>query len=241
MNTKTYDQETPDVLARWWWPGQWLRIVWSVWVDQKWYWQNVYPRLENRRRGWGIFVQTWLGAMLIALCLLVIRSIIVGGLGMETIKSGFTLIRLGRLLGYFTLVAFGIKLLFGTVVGVPFSALYIVVLAVYTLCYVFTVDIERSWPVLFVLYLMLGFSFGVFQTVSKGYMEWGEVFIGAVCISAVNDITIITPNWFLLRLSKFAFAFILGGAAMYAGARWARRDLTEEMAERLKKRGKADA
>jgi len=240
VNTETYDREMSDALARWWWPGQWLRIVWSVWVDQKWYWENVYPRLENRRREWGIFVQTWLGAMLIALCLQLIGFLIAGSLGMEAVQDEFTLARLLGLVGILALLSFGMNLLWGAVEEVPFSAVYIIAIAVYVLCDVFLVDIEGSWPVYFVLCLMLGLAVGIFRTVQGGYMERNEVFVGAFLIFVILDGIDVpaAPDWFLSLLSKFALAFILGSAGIYAGARWATRDLTEEMAERLKVRKK---
>jgi hypothetical protein len=34
MNEQTRNEQTTDPLSRWWWPGQWLRIVYAVRVDQ---------------------------------------------------------------------------------------------------------------------------------------------------------------------------------------------------------------
>ncbi len=44
--------------ARWFW----LRIVFGVWVDQGWYWENVRPRLQDRAQGRAIFTRCALGA-----------------------------------------------------------------------------------------------------------------------------------------------------------------------------------
>ena len=65
-----------DEFARWWWPGQWLHIVYGVWIDQLWYWQNVRPRLRGRTQGWKIFVQGMLGTALIGLAFAVIVGIV---------------------------------------------------------------------------------------------------------------------------------------------------------------------
>ncbi len=50
---------------RWWWPGQWLSIVYGVWLDQLWYWRHVRPSLE--KRWWLILPQAILGSALVAL------------------------------------------------------------------------------------------------------------------------------------------------------------------------------
>jgi len=76
MSRETHNQETGNTLSRWWWPGQWLHIVYGVWVDQGWYWQNVRPQLSDWKRGWGILVQGILGTVLVVSIL----SVIMGGI-----------------------------------------------------------------------------------------------------------------------------------------------------------------
>ena len=73
MNEQTTNKTSPPTqpqpydFSRWWWPVNWLRIVYGVWVDQLWYWENVRPLLRGRKQGWGIFAQGMLGAVLVAL------------------------------------------------------------------------------------------------------------------------------------------------------------------------------
>ncbi|HEY0601725.1 MAG TPA: hypothetical protein VGD58_02380 [Herpetosiphonaceae bacterium] len=62
---------TPQIntLPYWWWPGQWLRIVYAVWFDQRWYWQYVRPLMEEPRRHRALTLQALLGTALIAVVL----------------------------------------------------------------------------------------------------------------------------------------------------------------------------
>jgi len=80
-----------DLLARWWWPGQWLHIVWGVWVDQVWYWQNVQPKLNDRRRVWGVFAQSVLGTISI-LSLFLVPLIIASGSVGSAIRSSLFIV-----------------------------------------------------------------------------------------------------------------------------------------------------
>ncbi len=60
------ENPTPETgFRRWWWPGQWLSIVYGVWLDQLWYWRIVQPRME--KRWWLILLQAVLGSALVAL------------------------------------------------------------------------------------------------------------------------------------------------------------------------------
>jgi hypothetical protein len=75
MNVNAHNKETANALSRWWSPGQWLHIVYGVWVDQVWYWQNVRPRFSNRRQRVSICIQGLLGTALASLVL----SAVLGG------------------------------------------------------------------------------------------------------------------------------------------------------------------
>jgi hypothetical protein len=66
MSELAQNIEVSDDLDCWWSPGQWFRIVYGVWIDQLWYWQNVRPHLRGRTQGWGIFAQALLGTSLLA-------------------------------------------------------------------------------------------------------------------------------------------------------------------------------
>lgn len=48
-----------------WWPLLWLRIIASLWLDQRWYWQHIQPDAQDRERGRVVFSQTVLGSMLV--------------------------------------------------------------------------------------------------------------------------------------------------------------------------------
>lgn len=74
----TTQDEPRDALARWWWPGQWLRIVYGVLIDQVWYWQNVRPRLRSRVEGWGLLVQAILGTMLVVFIAILWLTLLTG-------------------------------------------------------------------------------------------------------------------------------------------------------------------
>jgi hypothetical protein len=71
------NQTEEKKLAKWWWPGQWLRIVYSIWLDQLWYWQNVRPQLYGLS-GWKLFVQAMLGTLLLQLTLALVLGIFIG-------------------------------------------------------------------------------------------------------------------------------------------------------------------
>jgi hypothetical protein len=71
------DRQTDANLTKWWWPGQWLRIVYSVWFDQMWYWQHVRPQLYGLR-GWRLFAQAMLGTLLFQLTLAIVLGVFIG-------------------------------------------------------------------------------------------------------------------------------------------------------------------
>jgi hypothetical protein len=79
-----------DEFARWWWPGQWLHIVYGVWIDQLWYWQNVRPRLHNWKPRCGILVQGILGSTLVMLVIVMILGALltIAGTRVEWISLG---------------------------------------------------------------------------------------------------------------------------------------------------------
>ncbi len=62
-----------------WRPSRWLQIIYGVWIDQSWYWQNVLPSLPEL--GMQIFIQGALGAILIALSASVLFLGVLGIMG----------------------------------------------------------------------------------------------------------------------------------------------------------------
>lgn len=69
----------PDVasFARWWWPANWLRIVYAVCVDQRWYWQQIRPQLHGRNERL-LLLQAALGA---TLCILLLALVLAATAG----------------------------------------------------------------------------------------------------------------------------------------------------------------
>jgi hypothetical protein len=76
MDEKESSKTTIDLLSRWWWPGQWLRIVWAVWTDQLWYWQNVLPQLQGKRAA-SFFFQALFGSGILAIGPALVAGVIV--------------------------------------------------------------------------------------------------------------------------------------------------------------------
>lgn len=74
---------TQDTLFQWWRPGNWLRLVYGVWADQLWYWQNVRPRMGDWGRGWRIYLQAMLGTALVALALLALLGGLLSAAGVS--------------------------------------------------------------------------------------------------------------------------------------------------------------
>lgn len=125
MHLDKSNQNLTDSLPRWWSPIQWLQIVCSIWCNQLWYWQNVRPKLRGRKQGWGIFLQTTVGATFIGLILsLVIKSVLTLS---ETQVNTFTYI-LGFTMGNFTGITIsGLSgVLIGVPTAVPRSAIFII-------------------------------------------------------------------------------------------------------------------
>lgn len=67
---------TPDPLSHWWWPGQWLRLVWGIWVDPLWYWRNVRPRLQSALFGIAVLAQGIAGSLIVALFIALMMSFV---------------------------------------------------------------------------------------------------------------------------------------------------------------------
>jgi hypothetical protein len=57
-------------------PATWLRIVYGVWLDQRWYWREVHPRLRRSRRLSSLYLQALAGALIVLGLLLVIPALI---------------------------------------------------------------------------------------------------------------------------------------------------------------------
>lgn len=54
--------------AQWWRPANWLRLVYGVCLDQRWYWRQIRPQLDGKLGGL-LMLQATLGALL---CLLIL-------------------------------------------------------------------------------------------------------------------------------------------------------------------------
>ncbi len=240
MITETTNPDAAAGLARWWWPGQWLRIVWSVWVDQKWYWRHVYPQLEERRRGWQVFAQAWLGAMLIAVCLLAILPFNTTELGIgDIIPTWMALVSLGVVLGLITLVCLLHNLLGGAKTAIPWTSIMVpvIVMSLFILAYFRPDSGPEMWGRYGAFCLLIGFAGGIFWGVSQGRVTRTEIVTTMlvtflIATGETRDVTSFLER-LLLYLSKMAVTVLVGGAAAYAGGRWATRDLPEEIAAQL--------
>ena len=59
-------QSATNGIVGWWWPQSWLRIIAGLWLDQRWYWQQIQPQFQDRIRGGIIFSQAVLATVLLA-------------------------------------------------------------------------------------------------------------------------------------------------------------------------------
>ncbi len=95
-----------DTLAHRWWPGQWLRIVYAVWLEPAWYWYHVRPRLRRGQPGrWGVYAQ---GVAGLALANLALSAALAGLLTAAGVGVGWERLVAGVLAGMFWGIIFGL-------------------------------------------------------------------------------------------------------------------------------------
>ena len=234
MDSETMPHVSQDSLAHWWWPGQWLRIVCGVWIDQVWYWQTVRPRLYSRRVRWSLLLQGLLGAALVALFLTgVLGGIIDGAVG----QIHWIGLSAGVLAG--VVVGFGVALLItlgrGPVgagpISIPFGVVLGVVLGV-ELGTLFGLGGPRVFlPIAPRMALglsqavVLGFAVGVGKGVANG-ADW----------TATERVIMIVGVGASLGLEEGVGQGIATGLAfgvgLYFGGRWALRQVPDPATRR---------
>ena len=70
-----------DSQIRWWWPGHWLRIVYSVWFDQLWYWENIRPCLSEKYASYKLLISGMFGSLIVGSFLGLLINILISQLG----------------------------------------------------------------------------------------------------------------------------------------------------------------
>jgi hypothetical protein len=237
-------------LSRWWWPGQWLGIVYGAWFDQRWYWEEVRPRL-NQQGGWLIYLQGVLGTLLMALLLVVGSGLVmrlfgwrlpwflmlmgmgVGiGLALLTLKLGLT-------------HSMGLVLTWGLWLGVALGLVFPLV----PLFYGLQVTNMLIVPLL-VSYAVIGTSMGlvsgVGQILQRGELvdTWQFRLTLAVChwvmvglvVALMGYVGGMQPGYFHLL---FGLPTLNTGLAfgLWLGGRWATRQVPDVEARRMLAQG----
>jgi hypothetical protein len=159
------NKHTDDLLARWWWPGQWLHIVWGVWVDQVWYRRKVQPKLNDPRGAWGVFAQSVLGTMAI-LALFLALVIIVSGSASSTTESSLLIV---LVITAIILILGVVKVLTGKVdEGVAFVSLFVPAYVIPRFIqWRFLQGLVGQWVGFLFLCIALGLAYGVYEGIPQ--------------------------------------------------------------------------
>lgn len=205
-------------LLQWWWPGQWLRLVYAVWVDQRWYWEQVRPLLDQPRRRWLLTAQALIGAALVVALINVGMHMALDWLLDRTFNQPLTArFALNAALG------FGGALIASAVWRMTLSGTVTLSIPASVLCTILPF-LASDNPVLVVIVLALalvsGVAFGIARVVATGN-NWQAIEPGAlavlIAIDAVADGRVVQG---LLQAS-----LCLVGS--YLGARWAARQVPD--------------
>ncbi len=233
MSKKTVELNTNENLSRWWWPGQWLRIVYSVWIDQAWYRKNVYPQLKDEQRKRKIFFQAILGTTIVTLTLSFILRYLLTTFSVQ-IDAKWVL--LGSFLGIFGSVLFTgtegeNKVIDGVILGTNLGVLGSLFLGLYVF---FDGDIDWNlfggmelWAGC--LNLILGISYGLRERTVKHERPTLEshylITAGLAIILTFIFFGMLDPDGILAReYIVLAFISILASVpGAYLGNRWAIR------------------
>ncbi|HEY0733874.1 MAG TPA: hypothetical protein VGD69_03130 [Herpetosiphonaceae bacterium] len=244
-----------NTLPYWWWPGQWLRIVYAVWVDQRWYWEHVRPRINSSKQAVALVIQGLLGTTLVVLLL----TIGIGGIstlvGAPVHWNGITT---GLVTGaLFGLLASGGERVAGTVaIGIGIGVLWGVssILGLSGSEMIAKVSARSFVPgaALCMMYALvwggiIGLALSIAEVVTKGILWTSStslrlaVLIGAIIIigpfllvprlaAIPTYTTVLALIASVLICSSLACGFLIG---MGAGGRWATRQVADE-AERIR-------
>ncbi len=246
----TLNNNTKDPLTRWWWPGQWLHIVYGVWIDQLWYWQNVRPRLRDLQQGWKILSQGFLGAILASLFF---SGIIGGMLSIVRVHVYLETLVQGAILGILVAVtmnaiSMGVSVITrlrirnrDVVYAIVSNTVIVVVVSV--AAGIFQWNNNRNMPVIATVQavggLIMGLSLNVAECVSTGDAQsinsaviFG-LFAGAIAAGAVNGVKSVGD--FIVSFALLAVEAIVSySVGLCLGRYWATRQVPDaEMRKRL--------
>ncbi len=222
------DKHKDDSLACWWWPGQWLRIVWSAWVDQEWYWQNVQLKLNDRRRAWGVFAQSVFGATFVVTLFLVPLIIVSGSVGNATRLSLFIAVAVTGVI-----MAFGMAKAFAGAAdeGVAFVSLFVPAYVIPRFIQGwFLQGFVGQWVGFLFLCIAFGLAYGVYEGISR--RTGVSINVTPVVIALIVNMPSISAGdngeygsgmGFFLIVIELATAVLLGGASAGLGLRWVTR------------------
>ncbi len=221
------NDKTKDPLARWWWPGQWLYIVYGIWIDQLWYWQNVRPRLRGRLGG-PLYIQGMLGATLVVtfatLAIVVLSSIAGAEIHWNTLVMSVTLGLIGSIvLGMMRVIDQGLSA--SLIYGVTLSIVVSTLLVIFSGSLDDTVLKLQSSAVSVIWGVFWGIAFSIARYLIKGVPSGVNVdifLVAAICTTAAMQSGVMTGI-----VTAIGF-----GAGYYLGGKWAIRQVPDKEARR---------
>lgn len=223
MDEEVFSQKATKLLNKWWWPGQWLRIVWAVWVDQLWYWQNLRPWLQGKREA-SFFVQALFGGNIFGLILVAVIALIVETAGIHVAWEVWVA---GFLIGMIVTVLWGgaATLFNGASFGVSACAIYGVLYPVIFSAFLGGLDSGASTLFLICggisLFFALGIGNNLYNVIKKG-IKLSSIEVRGHAFFYTIGVSLIARN--LLIGITAGFAFVLGA---YLSGHWATRQVSD--------------
>ena len=205
-----------NTLPYWWWPGQWLRIVYAVWVDQRWYWQYVRPLLDEPRRRRALTAQALLGTAVIAV---VLNVALYSGIGW--LRDGSPANPLRWWLFVRAGLGFGAAIITSMILGMTLSGSVTLGLPSSLIC-TFVPFLGGNLPGLFAIVLVItmssGLAFGIARVVATGD-SWSFLENSAIALLVVIDGAV--DGRIVVGLIQASVLM----AASFVGSRWATRQV----------------
>lgn len=198
--------------AKWWWPGQWICIVLSIWFDPLQYWQNIRPLLKGRKRGWDYYIQALLGALLISF---VVCAVLSGILALTQVKVQWLSMMLGASVGAISgvLISSLSGLISNTSVGVVRVSYYVIALSFIGLSASVSVNIT---PLIVVFIFVLGMEWGVITGCDPNVLVSILLATCAIFVGLKSMILILN-----------LITGVLIGLGFYFGNRWTTRQVPD--------------
>lgn len=193
-----------------------LPVLYSVWVNQLWYWQNVRPQLQGRKVGWIFFLRATIETLVLASLLCGILILCLWGWSGKEIEwfIPFTGAVAGIVLG---ILISGFS---GIVAGVATAVVRVSTLAI-TLAFIggLAFSLDNRDVVTGVGMCGISVAVGIDQGTITGRNPSAWLGVGFVLVAL------------LLGQTPLITRFIIGiitGVGFYAGHRWAVRQLPDE-------------